>query len=209
MRLAVFGATGRTGIPLVRQALDRGHEVVAFVRDPSKLPIEDSSLTVVTGDAYTGEGVREAVAGVDAVASVLGQSSAGPDDLLTVAGNHVMDAMVAEGVERYVTLVGAGVREPGEDVSLGGKVMGTLLKLVSGEVLADAEAHVDAVRESDLDWTVVRAPRLGEGEGRGEYRTGSDLSPGMGAVARADVASFVLAAIEDDLYVHELPKITY
>lgn len=90
MRIAVFGATGRTGVPLVEQALERGHEVVAFARSPGKLGVDNPDLTVVEGDAYSGEGVAEAVAGADAVVSVLGQSSDGPDDLLTVAGDHVI-----------------------------------------------------------------------------------------------------------------------
>lgn len=66
MRLTVFGATGRTGQPLVDQALDRGHEVVAFVRNPSGLPSavrEDDRVTVVEGDVYTGTGIDRAVGG--------------------------------------------------------------------------------------------------------------------------------------------------
>jgi putative NADH-flavin reductase len=216
MRIAAFGATGRTGRPLVAQARERGHEVVAFARDGSDLPVdlrEGAGVTVVEGDAYTGEGVAEAVGGadgapVDAVVSVLGQTSAGPDDLLEVAGGHVRDAMAEHGVDRFVTLVGAGVRKAGESVSLGGKVMGTLLKLVSGEVLEDAEAHVEDVRTTGLEWTVVRGPRLADGAHTGEFRHGTDLELGMRDVAtRANVAHFVLDCLEADLYVRELPKV--
>lgn len=205
MRITVFGATGRTGVPLVERALARGHDVVAFVRSPAGLP-DDPALTVVEGDAYTGEGVAEAVAGADAVASVLGQTSDGPDDLLTVAGDNVVAAMEAAGVSRLVTLVGAGVREEGERVPLSGKVMGALLKVLAGDVLEDAAEHVDRVRASDLDWTVVRAPRLTDGEGAGEYRAG-DVAPGFASVPRADVARFVLDCVENDEYVREMPKV--
>lgn len=213
MRLAVFGATGRTGRPLVEHALGRGHEVTAFVRDADKLDalgidVEHERLSVVEGDAYTGEGVDDAVAGADAVPSVLGQTEAGPDDLLTVAGGHILDAMEDHGVDRVVTLVGAGVRTEGESVSLTGRLVGFALELLNPEVLRDAEDHVADVRGRDLDWTVVRAPRLSEGEPRGEYRTG-DVTPGRQAVARADVADFVLDVVEEDRYVHALPKITY
>jgi putative NADH-flavin reductase len=208
VKLAIFGATGRTGRPLLAQALDRGHEVVGFVRDGSKLDRESDRLSVVEGDAYIGENVEQAVEGTDAVVSVLGQTASGPGDLLTVAGGNVLDAIETHGVSRFVTLVGAGVRTEGESVSLGGRIVGGLLKLFSREVLADAEAHVADVRSRDLDWTVVRAPRLSEGDPEGDYRTG-DVTLGMEAVARADVADFALACIEEDLYVHELPKIGY
>jgi putative NADH-flavin reductase len=206
MRLAVFGATGRTGRPLVTQALERGHEVVAFARSPDSLDIDHEQLTVVAGDAYTGEGVAEAVDGADAVVSVLGQSKNGPDDLLSVAGDHVIEAMAEAGVDRFVTLVGAGVRTEGERISMTGRVMGGLLRLLSGAVLRDAATHVDSVRESDLDWTVVRVPRLSEDAGRGDYRAG-DLALGVEAIPRADVARFILDCLDDDRYLRELPKV--
>lgn len=161
---------------------------------------------MVEGDAYTGEGVREAVEEADAVVSVLGQTSDGPDDLLTVAGDSVVAAMQDAGVDRFVTLVGAGVRQEGESVSLGGKVMGTMLKPVAGEVLADAEEHVDRVRDTDLQWTIVRPPRLTGGTGRGTYRAG-DISLGVESIARADVARFILDCVENDEYVREAPKV--
>jgi putative NADH-flavin reductase len=208
MELTVFGATGRTGRPLVEEALARGHDVTAFVRDAGSLPTGRDRLTTVEGDAYTGEGVETAVAEADAVLSALGQTSAGPDDLLAVAGGHVLDAMEGHDVDRFVTLVGAGVRTEGEQVSLTGRLIGWLLKLLNPAVLADAEAHVADVRGRDLGWTVVRAPRLSEADARGSYRTG-DVTPGRTAVARADVADFMLDVVVEDRYVRDLPKITY
>ncbi len=206
MRITVFGATGRTGRPLVRQALARGHEVVAFARSRDGVTIEDDALAVVEGDAYAGEGVAAAVEGADAVVSVLGQSDEGPDDLLTVAGDEVLAAMADHGVDRFVTLVGAGIREEGESVSLSGKVMGALLKALARDVLEDARNHVERVRATDFDWTVVRVPRLTDGEGTGDYRAG-DIDLGFESVARADVARFILDCLEDDRYVRAMPKV--
>ncbi len=215
MRIAVFGATGRTGQPLVEQAVERGHEVVAFVRDATGLSStlrNDDRVSIVEGDAYTGEAVERAIAGddgpVDAVVSVLAQSSDGPDDLLTEAGRHMLAAMNQHGVERFVTLVGAGVREEGESVSLGGRMMGVLLKLLARSVLEDARDQVELVKESDTRWTVVRGPRLTEDAHMGGFRHGTDLSLGMrDSATRANVAEFILDCLEDDLYVNEMPKV--
>ena len=215
MRIAVFGATGRTGHPLVEQAVERGHKVVAFVRDATGLPStlrNDDRVSIVEGDAYTGEGVERAIAGdsdpVDAVVSVLAQSSEGPDDLLTEAGRHMLAAMDQHGVERFVTLVGAGVREDGESVSLGGRMMGALLKLLARSVLEDARDQVELIKDSDTRWTVVRGPRLTEDAHTGEFRHGTDLSLGMrDTAARANVAEFILDCLEDDLYVRKMPKV--
>ena len=215
MRIAVFGATGRTGQPLLKQAVERGHEVIAFVRDATGLPStlrNEDRVSTIEGDAYTGAGVDRAIAGdgdpVDAVVSVLGQTSDGPDDLLTEAGRHMRSAMSQHDVDRLVTLVGAGVRKEGESVSLGGWVMGALLKLLAGSVLDDARDQVERVRGSDTRWTVVRGPRLTEAAHTSEFRHGTDLSLGMrDTAARANVAEFIIDCLEDDLYVDEMPKV--
>ncbi len=205
MKITVFGATGRTGLSLVERALDRDHEVVAHTRSPEKLP-EHGRLTVVEGDAYTGTGVSEAVSDADAVVSVLGQGSNSPEDLLMVAGDHITGAMEERGVDRLVVLVGAGVREEGESVTLAGRAMGLLLRVVARDVLDDAAEHARRVRASDLEWTVVRAPRLTEGDPEGAYRVG-DVALGFDAVDRADVAACLLDRVEDGDYVREMPKV--
>jgi hypothetical protein len=207
--------------------------VVAFVRDATGLSStlrNDDRVSTVEGDAYTGEGVERAIAGdgdpVDAVVSVLAQTSDGPDDLLTEAGRHMLAAMNQHGVERavgdadchspgrrsrptrFVTLVGAGVREDGESVSLGGRMMGALLKLLARSVLEDARDQVELLKDSDTRWTVVRAPRLTQDAHTGEFRHGPDLKLGMrDTAARTNVADFILDCLEDDLYVREMPKV--
>ncbi len=206
MKIAVFGATGRTGRPVCEQALDRGHEIVVHARSPDSVPFATDRVTIVEGDAYTGDSVSEAVEGVDAVVSVLGQGDGSPDNLLTVAGDCITDAMTEAGVSRFVTLVGAGVREDGESVSLGGKMMGVLLKLLARDVLEDAESHVESIRETDLEWTVVRVPRLSQSDSTGAYRAG-EIDLGFDAIDRADVARFILDCLEDDRYVREMPKV--
>jgi uncharacterized protein YbjT (DUF2867 family) len=184
MQLAVFGATGRTGRPLVEQPLERGHDVVAFARDPADLAgFDDPALTVVAGGAYAGDGISDAIAGANTIVSGLRRPGSGPDDLLTVAGDDVPAAMAAADVSRFVTLVGAGVREDGESVSLSGRAMGVLLKLLAKEVLADAGEHVERVTGSDTEWAVLRAPWLVDGDGTDEYRAG-DVSLGFESVAR-------------------------
>ncbi len=206
MRIAVFGATGRTGERVVTEALDRGHEVVAFVRDADDLPFAGGSVTVVEGDAYTGEGVESAVAGADAVVSTIGQGEDSPEDLRRVAGEHITAAMEEAGVDRLVTLVGAGVYPDHPPTTVPEWVRTFLLKFVAQEMIADAMGHVALVRETDLDYTVVRTPRLGSGGGTGEYEAG-EVDPGWGRIDRADVAAFILDCLEDDLFVRDIPRV--
>ncbi len=82
MKLTIFGATGRTGRQLLTQALEAGHEVTAFVRDPSKLGVTHSRLRVMQGDVYDASVVEDATKGQDAVLSALGPVRGGPKDVM-------------------------------------------------------------------------------------------------------------------------------
>jgi putative NADH-flavin reductase len=209
LTLAVLGASGRTGRLLVEEAIAAGHEVRAFVRDRSRLPLEHDRLTVIEGDAYADENVGRAVEGADAVLSALGRGEDSPEDLLTMAGEHIVGAMEAHDVERFVTLVGAGVRHEDDDVSLGGRLVVGAMKVIARETLTDARSHVAAVRASDLEWTVVRPPRLVDGDHTGEYRTGALTLGPRERISRADLAEFMLDCVEDERYVRELPMVSY
>lgn len=213
MKLAVFGATGRTGRPLVRRALDGGHEVTAFVRDAGKLDADvrdDERVTVVEGDVRDAETVADAVEGVDAVISTLGHAEGSPDDVLTVAADHVRRAMERAGVSRLVWLSGAGVRtDEDPDPTLGGRAMTAALKFVGGDLLEDSERAVRAIVDSDTEWTVVRAPRLTDGERRGEYRTGYLRLGPRDSLSRADAADFLLRCAVDGEWTNEAPMAAY
>lgn len=93
MKVAIFGAAGRTGMPLVQQALEEGHEVVALVRTPSKLSIGNQRLTIVQGDVTHLADVERVIQGVDAVLSVLGHVKGSEPDVLTHAIHNIITAM--------------------------------------------------------------------------------------------------------------------
>ncbi|HSN77554.1 MAG TPA: NAD(P)H-binding protein, partial [Anaerolineae bacterium] len=104
MRLTVFGGSGRIGIPLINQALAAGQEVTALVRTPAKLAIQHERLHVLQGDALDAGQVAAAIAGADAVLSVLGQTHPPTKDLLTTAVGNMLAGMAANGVHRFVYL---------------------------------------------------------------------------------------------------------
>jgi putative NADH-flavin reductase len=207
MKVAVFGSTGKTGQHVVRHALEEGYEVVAFLRSPDKMEIEHDNLTIVQGDAEDAEAVARAVEGVDAVISALGQTSSSSSRLLTHAGNNIMQAMQEHDVDRFISLVGAGVDTPKDESTLGRKFMRGLMKLFARDVLEDAQQHSEQVMASDLDWTLVRPPRLTEDPGTGQYESG-ELSLGPGAkLTRDDLGKFMVEQVEDDRYVGEAPMV--
>jgi putative NADH-flavin reductase len=209
MKIVVFGATGRTGMPLVQQALTAGHQVVAFVRNPDKMAIEDERLTLVQGDVIRATDVDKAItADVDVVISVLSPSKGSPKDMLPVAVNHVLAAMKRHQVHRLIYMTGAGVDMPEDRPKLINHLIKFALKTLAGDVLKQSEAAVRAVQSSGLAWTIVRAPMLNDEPHSGKYRigwVGVNTGPRL---CRADAADFMLKQLASDTYLHQAPVIS-
>jgi putative NADH-flavin reductase len=209
VKVVVFGASGGTGRHIVEQALESGHEVTAFVRSPAKLGIEDANLTIFQGDVMDAERVEQAITGQEAVLCALGPSRPHVPDMMTTAAKNIVAAMEKHGVNRIISTTGAGVRDPQDRPKFFDHLMKGLLTLVAGSVLRDSEANVNIIRSSDLDWTIVRFPRLMDGEHTGVYRAGYIGKDSGSQLSRADGADFVLNELEKGEYLHKMPMASY
>lgn len=208
-KLVIFGASGRTGIPLVQQALDAGHDVVAFVRSPQKLPVQHARLTVVQGDVMNPDDVDRAItADVDAVISALSPVKGSPSDMLSQAADNILAAMHRHGIKRLIYMTGAGVPSVEDRPQLLDHGIKFLLKTLAGDVLKQSEEAVNRVRHSKLDWTVVRAPMLTDGPATGNIRVGwigVNTGPHL---ARGDAAAFLLQQVNSREFVGKAPVIS-
>ena len=148
MRVAIFGATGRTGRHLVEQALKEGHEVTALVRDYSRMKTPHERLRVVRGDVLDPARVEEAVAGANAVLIALGHTKTSTKDVQTRGTKNIVVAMKKHGVSRLVSLTGAGVRDKEDRPKLIDKAIVSLLKRLQRDVLEDAQQHVEVIKRA-------------------------------------------------------------
>lgn len=208
MKLTIFGATGRTGQHLLRQALQAGHEVTVLVRDPAKLAASDARVRVVKGSLQDAACVDQAVAGADAVISVLGPSNNQPSFDISRGMGVIIQAMKARGVQRLVISAGAGVGDPQDAPGLFNRVMNVLLKAAAKNVYEDMLRTVSLVRESGLDWTVVRVPMLTDAAASGQIKVGM-VGKGMGPrISRADMADFLLKQAASQEFSGKAPAIS-
>lgn len=209
MKIVVFGASGRTGIPLVKQALAAGHQVVALVRTPAKLPIQDKNLLVMQGDVTQASDVERTIQpDCDAVFTALAPAKNADAPMLTMAAQNILNAMHKVNVRRIIWMTGAGVPAPEDQPKLINHFIKLALRLVAGPVLAKSEEAINLVRRSDRDWVVVRAPMLVDGEATGKIRVGwvgVDTGPRL---VRADGAAFMLAQLTNDSYLRRAPMIS-
>ena len=199
MKLTVFGATGRTGRLLVRRALDEGHDVTAVVRDLARLPIRDSSLDVVTTDVTDPEALRPALQGRDATVSAIGANTRKDAGVAASATAVILGGLHLTGVHRFVALSASPVGPPPDGEGYFWRAVITpMLQSIYRDVYTDLAAMETALRNSGLDWTVIRPPRLTNGQPTGRYRTQLDGNVPKGrSIPRGDLAAAMLAIVGD------------
>lgn len=194
MKLFVVGATGRTGSLVVELALARGHEVTAFTRRPEAVTLRDPRLRVAQGDGRSLDDLAQ-VAGHDAVLSIV----AAPDLKQTTVAEHVTRNLVRvmndHGVRRIVVTSSHALvaRKP--------KLAAALARIVFRHAYADARNMEAVLRQSPLDWRIVRANRLVDKRGVGSVvrvPDGQDFVGGVGELTRADLAATLLDVVADD-----------
>ena len=208
MKLIIFGATGTIGKPLILQALTLEHAVTAFVREKNKLQdIAHPLLTVYEGDVLNSSSVEKAVQGHDAVICVLG---AGRKGVVRAEGTrNIIRAMEKAGIKRFIcqSTLGAGDSQANLNFFWKRIMFGWLLK----EAFKDHELQEQYIRQSKLDWIIVRPGAFTDGKATGNFRHGfapHDRSIKL-KISRADVAMFLLMQLDSDDYLRKTPGLSY
>lgn len=198
MHLLIFGATGATGGPLTRLALEAGHTVTAVVRQPSRLAISHASLHVVQGDVLLPGSFADALRGVDAVMSCLGVNTTKPTTFYSTSMRNIVDAMHAAGVSRVMAMSASGL-DIGPDINVVQKFFTRyVLQRILRHPYADLRRMEALMKESDLGWTIVRPPMLTNGEPRGRWRVAVDAFLAHPfKISRKDLAAYMLSDVSN------------
>lgn len=207
MKIAVFGATGGTGKQIVKQALDEGFEVKAFVRDPGKVTITDRKLELVKGDILDPRTVDNGVFGTDAVLLALGSMEA----VLAEGTKNIINSMKKHGAKRLIvesSYAFSGSLEGTSRLKTQGM---TDEQLASFKPIFDDKASQEkATAESGLEWVIVRPLTLTDGGKTGKYRVGEKLDVNLESnISRADVADFMLKCLKDDRWLGKTVVVSY
>jgi uncharacterized protein YbjT (DUF2867 family) len=207
MKVLVLGATGGTGRLIVRDAMAKGHSVVALVRSTARADLPGVDMT--EGDARDEGALMRALDGCDAVISTLGTGVGFRKvTLLTVATQALVTAMTRNGVRRLVCISALGV---GDSRGHGGFVFDRLFQpLLLSQAYKDKDRQEAAIRASSLDWVVVRPAMLTDDPARGSVRAVTDLAGvNGGKIARADVARFVVEQLTADTWLRRTPVLMW
>ncbi len=207
MKLLIFGSTGSIGRLLIKQALEQGHTVTAFTRDATKVDIKHNNLQVTQGDVMDPALVERAIQGHEVVLCSLGAGRKGT--VRSEGTRNIISAMEKVGVRRLICQSTLGVGDSRGNLNVFWKYI--MFGLLLRPAYADHVRQEDYVRQSRLDWTIVRLGAFTDGERTGKYRHGfpsTDKTEKM-KISRADVTNFMLKQLIDDTYLHKTPGLSY
>jgi len=197
MKVIVFGATGTVGKLFVENALDGGHDVTAFARTPSRIAIAHPRLTLRAGDATKAAEVADAVRGHDAVVVTLGVGASRKNRIRSEGTRNIIAAMQRHGVRRLICQTTLGAHESWGNLNLFWKwiMFGVLLR----PAFIDHELQETLVRESGLDWTIVRPSAFTDGPEDGRFKVGFGPEERRLSlkISRADIARFLEGQLSD------------
>ena len=205
-RVLIIGASKGIGIETTRQALDAGYQVRALARSAKNIAMSNPNLEKVQGDALNAKDVGAALQGVDVVIQTLGVGLGDlfqPVSLFSAATRVLVAAMTSHGVKRLICVTGFGA---GDSRSSIGCLQRIPFQVVFGRAYDDKSEQEKLIKESSLDWTIVRPGVLTNGARSGRYRI-LETAPEWrnGIISRANVADFLVRLIDDPSYVCKAP----
>ncbi len=209
MKILIIGSTGGTGRRLVLQGCDAGHTVTAMARNPEEMVIRHQNLSVIQGDVLKPETLDEAIKGQDAVLSALGTKNLSKSSIISDGTKNVITAMEKHGVKRFVCETSLGVGD--SRGQLGWLYEYVIVPLILKNAMDDKEVQEHHIRQSNLDWVIVRPAGLTDDRHSGNYYvwTGKPGRSIKGTISRADVADFMLRNVTDDTYLRQAVGIAY
>src|SRR2546429_3425733 len=199
--VVVIGSTGRTGRLVLDEGLCRGHSMTALTRRPDGIVGVRGLRAVVQGDGRTLDDIRRAVAGQDAVISIVVSEGRGPTTVMSDVTRAELDAMQESGVRRLVSVSVSAIegRRPW--------ILINLVRWILRKPYADFARMERLITSSRVDWTIVRPPYLSNGPRTGRGRTqvgGKHLPHGPYHISRADLAATLVDLAEDSQHVREV-----
>lgn len=207
--IAIFGGTGQTGKLVLEKVLQEGYKVKALVRNPNKINKSDPNLTVIQGDVLNEDEVKKTIQESEVVLSLFGHVKGSPQWLQTKGTDIIVEAMKQAGVKKIISLSGGGLPFPEKDKpKLADKIIRFIMKVAVPKILKDAILHAEILRKSNLDWMIVRGPRLTNETPKHNYRVGWVGVNASTKISRADLADFIVKQIESDEFIHQMPFVS-
>ena len=205
--LCIIGVSHGIGLATAKEAVKRGWTVHGLARNASAGGLAGERITLLSGDARDPVRVADALSGCDVALSAIGvKSMRGNARLFSDSIGVLIAAMKAQRLRRLVAVTGIGA---GDTRGKGGFLYDwVIFPLLLGAIYADKNREEKLIRESNLDWTIVRPGILTNAKPKGLISAHTQREDyRMGRISRADVATFICDTIENGTHIREAPLI--
>lgn len=209
MKLLIIGASRGIGKALMACALEENNEVSVLARNPSKITANHTQLSVLEGDILDLNSISSAIKDQDAVCSCIGcPITFKPVDLFSRGAENIVAALTGASEKKYVTVTGIGA---GDSKGHGGFLYDKIFNpLFLKTIYQDKDREEAIIKNSPLDWLIVRPAGLTNGPRTGIYHVINDLSGvTMKRISRRDVADFILKELKEPSNFGSTPMLTY
>ena len=209
MKIAILGSTGFLGKELLKETLDDGYQVRTLVRNPEKLGEFKDKVEFIQGDIFEADDLEEAVRGTEVVLSAVGppQRNPGKPQLYEQAMENLVAVLEKQKIERYIHTGGAAhLGGENERWTIGRRLLRFFLLLVAKPILVAKQLEWDVLRNSSLDWTLVRPPQITEGKPTGNVLA-DESNLARTQIDVEDLASFMVQQISSDRWIGKAPLV--
>ncbi len=208
--ITVIGASSGIGLQAVKLGLSRGYNMCAFSRSANLIDIKHPNLKKLSGDALDYEHIKKAITGSDAVIQSLGvplniKMLTGPISLFSESTKNIISAMENLTVKRLIAITGFGAGDSQASIH---PIQRVGFNMIFGKAYADKNKQEQLIKESDLDWTIVRPGVLSDCFKSNDYKVlVNNKEWRNGIISRYNVADFLIKQVDDDTHVGKAPVI--
>ncbi|MGP7819551.1 NAD(P)-dependent oxidoreductase [Niallia sp. 01092] len=205
-RIAIIGGTGKVGRYLAKKAVENGFKVRMLVRNPDKVAFRDEKIEIISGDAQNLQSIRTLLEGCSIVINTLGQPVKEMPIYSSVT-QTIITTMKEYRISRYIGVTGASLTLKSDNKSFINTIGAKAFEILFPKMMKDKRNELDLLINSDIDWTIVRLPFVGEGPETSIIKEHLTDMPGRN-ISNADIARFLISQINEKKYIRKTPFIS-
>jgi putative NADH-flavin reductase len=210
MKITILGSTGFVGKVLIKKAIAAGYQVKTLARYPEKLEEIKDKIEIITGSVFESTSIEAAIKGAEVVLSTIGPSQRNPGDPLQYekAMKNIVSAMDKYGIKRYIHIGGAA-HEGGENEvwNFSRKLLRLFLNLFGKQILVAKHLEWEVLKKSNLDWTLVRPPRIANEPASGNISADGKMLNRL-KISVEDLTDFILEQITSKEWIRKAPLVS-
>ncbi|HMO78805.1 MAG TPA: NAD(P)H-binding protein [Candidatus Paceibacterota bacterium] len=208
IKIAIFGITGQTGKNILEIVSNNSnYKIKALIRKNTSTSSNFQNINYIVGDILNQNDVDKNIENCDCVISVIGHKKNSNSELQTLAIKNIINSMKKYNVKRIISLTGTGVRISGDKISLIDKLANFIIKKVDSKRISDGINHYNILKNTDLDWTILRVLKL-TNINKIEKYTLTENGPAKTFISRKTVAKIIIDLIDDKVFLKKLPVIS-